>query len=164
MIRSLSGSQIGENRLRECARETRHHTTLSFASAFCTLESNAGHICMSVQPTLAFVQEQNRRREEHEEREKPRKWCREGGVVAVERVGRGCVARPEERGGRCTLKEAVVVRRQWEKSKTLGLRKGEDTGEEESCEGRTEGEGDRSRVRDGRSGSQEPYKELRAYS
>jgi len=46
------------------------------------------------------------------------------------------------------------------------LRKAEDTGEEESCEGRTEGErrGTEQSQRDDRSGSQEPYKELRAYS
>lgn len=73
----------------------------------------------------------------------------------------------ERRGGGCTLEEAVVVGRQWEKTETVGLRKGEGT-EEESCEGRIErGRGGREteqNQRDGRSGSQEPYKELRAYS
>ncbi|KYN09123.1 hypothetical protein ALC57_18754 [Trachymyrmex cornetzi] len=46
----------------------------------------------------------------------------------------------------CTLEEAVVVGRQWERAETLGLRKAEDTGEEESCEGGTEGGGERDRA------------------
>lgn len=67
------------------------------------------------------------------------------------------------------MEEAVVVGWQWERTETLGLRKGEDTGEEKSParEGQREKEGRRNRAqsqRDGRSGSQEPYKELRAYS
>lgn len=36
------------------------------------------------------------------------------------------------------MEEAVVVGRQWERTETVGLRKGEGTGEEESCEGRVE--------------------------
>lgn len=60
-------------------------------------------------------------------------------MAVVERVGRGCEARPEGGGGGgCTLEEAVVVGRQWERTETVGLRKGEGTGEEESCKGRTE--------------------------
>lgn len=46
----------------------------------------------------------------------------------------------EEEGG-CTLEEAVGVGRQWERTETLGLRKGEGTGEEESREGRPGGSG-----------------------
>lgn len=47
--------------------------------------------------------------------------------------------------------EAVVAGWQWEKTKTLGLRKGEGTSEEESCAGRIEeerGEEGRSRNRE----------------
>lgn len=62
-------------------------------------------------------------------------------MAVVERVGREREARSEERGGGCTLEEAVVVGRQWERTETVGLRKGEGTGEEESCDGRTEGRG-----------------------
>lgn len=46
-------------------------------------------------------------------------------MAVVERVGREREARPEERGGGCTLEEAVVVGRQWERTETVGLRKGE---------------------------------------
>lgn len=88
-------------------------------------------------------------------------------MAVVERVGRG---RGEAGGkGGYTLEEAVVVGWQWERTETLGLRKGEGTDEEESYDGRTGEEGEREKgqsqsQRDGRSGSQEPYKELRAYS
>lgn len=74
-------------------------------------------------------------------------------MAVVERVGHGCEARPEGRGrggGGCTLEEAVVVGRQWERTETVGLRKGEGTGEEESCQGRIErgGRGRQSRIRE----------------
>lgn len=67
------------------------------------------------------------------------------------------------------MEEAVVVGRQWERTETLGLRKGEGTAAKKSParggQGGEGGERDRAESqRDGRSGSQEPYKELRAYS
>lgn len=92
-------------------------------------------------------------------------------MAVVERVGRGRAARPGVKGRRVYIGRSSSGWTAVGENRDSRIEKGRRyRGEEESCEGRTggaRGGGERDRAesqRDGRSGSQEPYKELRAYS